>query len=240
MKTIWLSLVLTAAVCGQSFEVATLKLSPPRSGEDGFTKMGETPGRLAYANITARLLISIAYSMNDEHIIGAPGWADTTYYDLAATFPAALSNDDVHGMLRELLKERLALEVHTTEKAEKGFGLVIDARGAKLKVSRAAKPRAQFDTRRGEILAEGAAIGSLAGMLARVIGGPVEDLTHLDGAYDIELKWAPETTDPNAVPSSKPPISVALTEQLGLKLKPQPVMVKRLVVDKLQRVPKEE
>ena len=233
-------LLVAGALYGQSFEVATIKLSPPRSGEAGFTKINDTPGRLAYSNITARLLISLAYSMSDDHVLGTPGWADSTYYDVAATFPAASTHEEVLAMLRTFLKERLALEVHQEAKAEKGYALLVDPKGVKLKASEGRKARAQFDSRRGEILADSAEVGSLAGILARVIGQPVEDLTDIIGAYDIELRWAPETTDPNAAPSSKPPIFVAVTEQLGLRLKPQPVMVKRLVVDRLQRVPKEE
>ena len=225
----------------KSFEVATLKLvSPLRADEQGYTSINETKGRIAYANVHAQFLIGMAYSLNDKDLTGVPGWNDDTAYDLNATFPPDSTHADVLEMLRNLLAERLALRLHSEDKQVRGYAMVVDARGSKLKRSDAVKPNGHIDTRRGALDAQGFPTGALAGILAQAIGEPVQDLTHLDGTFDFELKWAPETTDLSVAPSERPSIFVAVTEQLGLKLRPQPVPIKRWVVERLERVPKEE
>ena len=246
LKMIFRTCVLLAAarwsLHGQpkAFDVASLKIvSPLRGGEDGFVSFGETKGRISFRNITPKLLICKAYAWDDKNLMGLPDWADTTYYDLSATFAAEASAEEVRRMLQKLLEESFRLRLHQEEKATRGFALVVDAKGAKLAASSSAdKPHAQFNLKSGELYVRHGSIAVLAGVLSRAMGQPVEDLTHLDGEYDFELKWAPESAGgPDAAPSDRPSIVAALAEQLGLKLRKQTVSVKRLHVDAIARPP---
>jgi uncharacterized protein (TIGR03435 family) len=59
----------------------------------------------------------------------------------------------------------------------------------------------------------------------------VVDRTGLDGRYDIVLKWSPEQTPKDDLPS----LFTALQEQLGLKLESSKAMVEVLVIDSVER-----
>ena len=83
-------------------------------------------------------------------------------------------------------------------------------------------------------------------MLADLVGRPVIDKTGLTGLYDFTLRYAPEgrVLGPfGPVPGAPPPVvdpdapglSVALQEQLGLKLESSRGPVEVLVVDRIER-----
>ena len=62
--------------------------------------------------------------------------------------------------------------------------------------------------------------------------------TSVEGAFDITLDWTPESAAGNA-PESKPPLSLALQDQLGLKLEARKNPMQVLVIDHADRNPVE-
>ncbi len=75
-----------------------------------------------------------------------------------------------------------------------------------------------------------------AAMLSLPVGKPVVDKTGLKGDYDIKLDYAPPDAGAD---SSLPSIFTALQESLGLKLEPQFVPMKKLFIDRVEKVPAE-
>ena len=111
-----------------------------------------------------------------------------------------------------------------------------------------------------QLTANGVKIGALAELLSNQVGRPVTDETKLTGEYDVSLNFAPENMGgplggmppppppPDGGPSHSvggsdsggaPTISVAIQEQLGLKLEAKKGPVDLLVIDSMEKVPTE-
>jgi uncharacterized protein (TIGR03435 family) len=103
-------------------------------------------------------------------------------------------------------------------------------------------------------------MASLARSLSLKLDGQVQDLTELEGKYDIDLAWIPDQTlepvgsfaaaaagaDPDAEDRLRrlpnPPttdIFHALRDSLGLKLEPRKQQVEVVVIEHIERVPTE-
>ena len=72
---------------------------------------------------------------------------------------------------------------------------------------------------------------TLAGVLARQAGRPVQDHTGVTGLYDVRLEW----DESQAMDSGLPSLFGAIEEQLGLKLISAKSTVEVLVVENVQR-----
>jgi bla regulator protein blaR1 len=84
----------------------------------------------------------------------------------------------------------------------------------------------------------------IASFLSGLEGGidrPVLDRTGLDGKFDFNLEWAPESNrlppiGADADPATQgPPVIEAVKEQLGLKLEPAKGPVETIVIDHIER-----
>jgi len=96
----------------------------------------------------------------------------------------------------------------------------------------------------------GRSIAQLIPTLADLVARPVIDKTELTGLYDFTMKYAPEPgrvagmlravappagTPPPPVDPDAPSLSVALQEQLGLKLETARAPVEVVVIDKIEK-----
>src|SRR3974390_695603 len=95
------------------FDVATVK--PSASSPDGRIRImmrggpgTNDPGRVDYAGVTLKNLLSSAYSVKPSQISG-PGWLDSERYDIVAQIPEGASKDQFNLMLQNLLTERFML-----------------------------------------------------------------------------------------------------------------------------------
>jgi uncharacterized protein (TIGR03435 family) len=98
-----------------------------------------------------------------------------------------------------------------------------------------------------------ASLATLAGRLSAVAANyvdqqPVIDQTGLKGRYDFTLEWAPLRAGrgaamrgeaPPAADPDGPTIFNAIQNQLGLKLEPRKLPANVLVIDRVERIPKE-
>jgi uncharacterized protein (TIGR03435 family) len=85
----------------------------------------------------------------------------------------------------------------------------------------------------------GITLPALATALQPTVERPVVDQTGLPGLFDVEYSFAPQTPTPGGADSpfgpEAPVISVALEEQLGLKLESRRLQVPVLVIDAIDR-----
>lgn len=120
-----------------AFEVASVKPSNPNtSGPMGmFPVLLPMPnGRLTATNVPLRLLVRMAYGVQDFQIEGGPPWQMSQRFDItakaedgsAATIPAMLP------MLKTLLAERFKLKVHTETREMAVSALVVAREDGKL------------------------------------------------------------------------------------------------------------
>ena len=120
-----------------SFEVASVKPSNPNTSGP----MGSFPivlpmpnGRLTATNVPLRLLVRMAYGVQDFQIEGGPSWQMSQRFDItakaedgaAATIPAMLP------LLKTLLAERFKLKVHTETREMPVSALVVAREDGKL------------------------------------------------------------------------------------------------------------
>ena len=90
---------------------------------------------------------------------------------------------------------------------------------------------------RARIFGGGQTMDDLARILSRIpaLKAPVVNRTSLTGRFDFELLYASERQTPSPGVDSPPPLSVAVEEQLGLKLESSRGQVRTLVVDRIER-----
>jgi uncharacterized protein (TIGR03435 family) len=129
---------LLAALCfaqtpaAPSFEVASVKPSPPPTGNNILRRAGGDPGMVNYQNASLRMMITRAYAVKNFQVTG-PDWIDSQGYDVTAKLPAGDSTDQIPAMLQNLLAERFKLTVHRESKELPVYALIVDKGGPKMK-----------------------------------------------------------------------------------------------------------
>ena len=217
----------------EKFEVASVRISPP--GGTGMTSLSPMGGATFTAtNISLRVLVSIAHAVDDKQILG-DDLLGSEQYDVSAKPEGggSLTYERLKPMLVSLLAERFKLVMHRETKVFPGYALVVAKGGSKLHASDATA--GQSSILPGRIIGHAADMAVLASMLARPLGTPVVNKTGIEGTFDIDLRFAPESS----ADSSRPSIFTAVQEQLGLKLESQKVPLEMLVIDHCERVPTE-
>lgn len=100
----------TATLSGQqaapSFEVTSVK--PNRSGETALSNRF-APNLVSYGNTPLRVLVTFAYDVTPDKVVGGPEWIYTDRFDVTGTMPPGTSLDDRRVMMRRLLETRFKL-----------------------------------------------------------------------------------------------------------------------------------
>jgi uncharacterized protein (TIGR03435 family) len=226
------------------FEVASIKPSHPGSLDGGIRP---APGGRRYlaSSVSLQLLIQVAYSVKAEQISGGPGWMASDRWDMNAEADRPSSSEELHMMLRNLLKERFKLDLRHDTKDLPAYILSIDKGGPKMKEHPAANGGEpwidqKFDQEGFHFTATSVPMSYFAWRLSMMMDRPILDRTAIHGSYDFELLWSPETLPGvregatlNGVrigETSAPDIYAAVRQQLGLKLEAQKAPVQILVV----------
>jgi uncharacterized protein (TIGR03435 family) len=220
-----------------TFEVASVRLSPPN---EGYTSISTTypTNRFTAKNATLKLLIAVAFGVDGNNMSGGPDWLDSLYCDITAkSGDAGLSREQMQPLLQQLLEQRFHLTTHREKKDVSGYALVVAKGGAKLQANKGAPQLGYIFS--NEIRIQNSPVRTLASTLAGPTRRPVVDRTGIEGVYDFDLKYASENAPSNSADSNLPDIFTAVQEQLGLKLEPQQVPVEILVIDHVDRTPTE-
>ena len=243
------------------FDAVSIRPSSNASG----TMLLLTPDGISATNIPLQLILRQAFGVEDDRIVGAPGWANTKRYDIQAKVtvddaPALrkLSREQRFAMLQPVLQERFQLKFHREMKELHGYALVVAKGGPNMKESSPENPTGtnSFGQRHlslignGRLESKSTQIGNLVHQLSFILGGQtVVDKTGLTGNYDYTLQWTPDNTAPTAMgpgagepgsetaPSAEsgPSIFTALQEQLGLKLQSEKVHAAVIVIDQIEQ-----
>lgn len=256
--TISLLLSLTVAVLASAaqqpqFDVATLKLAPPSTGDLISINLGSfRNGTLTMGNVTLSECIQYAYSVVNTDLIAGPDWITSRQfrYDIIAKAAPDTSEDTARLMLRSLLAERLKLTLRT-QKREKPFLALVKAKtGPKLAPAKAeGDPGPQVA---GRIVHPRMPMSRLAMLISRFERQTVIDMTGLKGPFSVDLRWTPEFIRQRVSQGEQPPmvngepldgngpsIYTAVQEQLGLRLEARKGPVDVLVVDRAEKMPVE-
>ena len=184
-------------------------------------------------------LISLAYDIDNDKILGGPSWLDIKRFDLSARAPAGSNPEQAKLMLQTLLAQRFSLKVHKDSKELPGFVLSAGSGKTKMKpaADTAAPPNCQGqpqtpspDTVPQQVVdCRSMSLDDLARIIVNMANasGKALDKTGLEGKWDFTIKWTPPGLLARAGADG---ISIfdAVDKQLGLKVErgkvPQPVI----------------
>ena len=207
-----------ANASGPTFEVVSIK--PNKSGELRTTIQGMQPGgRFTATNWTLRMLIRMAYRLQEFQMSGGPKWIDSDRFDIVAKADRVYTPAQLPAMIQTLLAERFKLAVHTESRDLRLYALVVASRDGKLgprihpsnvdcaALSASGAPPPPFvpgkvppcatETSGGRhMIANGMTMSRLAVALSISAKGIVVDQTGLSGGFDLELEWTPESPTP--------------------------------------------
>jgi uncharacterized protein (TIGR03435 family) len=239
-----------AADADPSFAVATIKPSKP---DEVVTRIPPVGYRTVLPMITVLKLVSFAYDLHDEQVVGAPQWIGSETFDFegVSDTPGRPDVKQLKTMIQKLLVDRFQLKFHWEKRDLSAYVLVVGKKGAKLDKSKEDIHGSQtfFIKQNGPgsrtLTAKNVGVAELAHMMqSNVLDRPVVDQTGLQGAYDFVLTWAPDASqamqDGARVPSPDgesevPGIFTAMQEQLGLKLSAEKTAVAVMVIDGVEQ-----
>ena len=232
----------------QEFEVASVR--PAKPGVNGEHTRSDS-GMLTATNLSLKSMIVTAYNVKDYQVDG-PNWIGSQNFDIVAKFPEPLANDRdkynaaLGSMMQKMLAERFGLAIHREEKTLPVYGLTVARGGIKFKQ---APDSGSHSSKGTSTHYEGTCISmeTFANFLSHrkselPADVPVFDMTGLKGCYDLKLDWVPEVradAAEAAAVQTAPPLTVAIQEQLGLKLESRKSPVKIIVVDRINKTPTE-
>ncbi len=253
------SVLLLAA---QTFEVASVKPAAPYKGGPIHIAMAggpgtEDPGRLTFSNATLRMVLNEAFNVSENQKVDGPDWLHDDMFDIVARLAPGATRDQMRAMLRNLLEERFHMAWHREKQDLPAYSLVRARGRVRLAVPRnpAGEPTHREKSHPGirSISCDNCTVGQFVKALGYPEGRTVFDETGLGGAYDFSLTYEPDygvckgcvvggagasAPPPPPLAEEAPPIlSVALEEQLGLKLEKRKQPVDVLVIERIDRLP---
>jgi uncharacterized protein (TIGR03435 family) len=248
-----------------AFEVASVKEN--RSRTAAWSMTAPPGGRFNFTNATLDTIIRWAYRLQDFQLAGAPDWTGSTRFDVVAKAGGSPPPDEMQlqGMMQTLLAEHFKLVSHMETRELPTYALMLVGREGKPGVNLHASPvdcaavaaAARTGALRpplpggrplcgirmgaGTMTAGGITMARLVPDLSRLVNRVVVDRTGLAGAFDLDLRWTPESLSRDAQPSdpNAPSIFTAVQEQLGLKLEATKGPVEVLVIDHVEH-PRED
>ena len=229
------SLTACCGLYGQtaSFEVASIKASAP--DVPGLFFQPQPGGGLRVTGATLKHLIAYAYNVREFQISGAPAWTGTQRFDIDARAATAgdprRAGNELRERLKSLLAERFQLALHSEDKEQSVYALVVAKNGPRFSEATADSGSLIRGTR-GLITGRGTTMQMLALNLSSQLGRQVLDKTGLTGKYDFKLEWTPDTAVTEGTELGGPYLFTALQEQLGLRLESQKGVVQVLVIDR--------
>jgi uncharacterized protein (TIGR03435 family) len=206
-------------------------------------------GRYEVRTATMVDLISTAYNLEPDKVLGGPSWLDWNRFDVLAEAPRTTTQAALSTMLQNLLADRFKLVVHKDTKpmpafvltAGKGKPKMKQASGAETGCKDVPQNPASGTVPYQMISCHSMTMEMLAGLLRQIGFGtyfpdPVVDKTGLTGEWDFDLKWTARNRLAQAG-SDGITLFDAVEKQLGLKLEPQKAPLPVLIVDSVNEKP---
>lgn len=210
----------------------------------------ESNKRLIARNHAVRTLLSNAFNLTPNAVVGGPDWIDSARWDIEARTPGEQrpNPDQQMAMLKALVLDRFEVGFHREKRVMPLYTLTVAKNGPKLKESELAAD----DDRplinvvyadRVRLPAKNANMAQFASLLQKgVFSRPVVDQTGLAGRFDFELEWTPDDSQFGGqgpaswqTEGTKASLFAALQEQLGLRLETGKGPVEVLIIERVTR-----
>ena len=262
--TVWILTVLLGLTAAAQQPRPTFEAVSLRLPEDGRPRAVFRNGPELYARpgINLYQLVGWAYDVSTLHIVGGSNWATTTFWEMVAKAAPGTNDEQVREMVQQMLESRFDLKMHTEERMAPAFELAPIRQDGRLgpKLSRSAldcepvlvqqqknlEPGLAEKCRvlggltsssRTQVTIRGAALSRLGAHLAGAAGGLVTVHPQLqEGRFDVSLVYQHDAfrsllSDNSDVPS----LTVALEDQLGLRLNRIQQRTKFIVIDSAEK-----
>jgi uncharacterized protein (TIGR03435 family) len=233
------------------FERVEIRVSP----ENTIPQMRATRSEDRYElrNATFVDLISTAWDVSADNVLGGPEWLDTDRFDVLAQAPTGTTPERLKAMLQGLLRDRFGLVTHGRTEAVPAYTITVGSRnqlqagnasalsGCDLKQNISTAPGVPRPP--VTLVCENVSMGAFAKVLSDLreasgylLGYPILDRTGLRGARSFHLKWTPRNAwhaDPVAPDGTT--LFDAIDNQLGLSLNLTTVPMPVVVIDHVRR-----
>jgi uncharacterized protein (TIGR03435 family) len=236
-----------------AFEVASIKPAPPPTGTGLSVRVSQDKGRITMTNVSLRDVLAQAYNIRLQQLT-TPDWMENTRFDIVAKLPEGAAKEQIPAMLRSLLADRFNLKMHKESKVMPVYALITAKGGPKLHPAEGDHGLNVHGSPKGREMKGQVSMVSFAKSLSGTLDRPVVDMTGIQGAYEIDLSWAPDDTarsskadagdpkagDPKAGDApDAPTIFTVLQEKMGLKLEARKMPSEIVVVDYAEKIPTE-
>lgn len=187
---------------------AVVSIKPNRSGCCPVFGVGNGAGGGKY--VTLKMLIALAYRVQQFQISGGPTWIDSDRFDIEGKVEDPKADfDQLRLMLRSVFEDRFSLKLHHETKRTSVYALVPVNGGPNLELSadqsspdingpapKGAGPNhGAIRMGAGTIAGNAVTLSLFARMLSQRLDRPVVDRTNLTGRFNILLQWAPSETE---------------------------------------------
>lgn len=217
VRTAALFLFPALLVCGQEFEVSSIKPSAQNAQTQTSAGLHIDGAMVRYSALSLKLYLGMAYHLKNYQI-SAPDWMASERWDITAKLPTGSDPKQIPEMLQALLRDRFQMKMHRETREFPVYGLIVGKSGLNLKES-PADPASGEPPERSVNVAPGASgagttvtygngsyftLGDnkfqgkklpmpiIADALARFADRPVVDMTSLKGNYDFSMEFSPE------------------------------------------------
>jgi uncharacterized protein (TIGR03435 family) len=239
-----------------SIKPASVKKSDPHLGIGGLVTAG---GRWSAKEATVVQIIANLYGLRPEQVAGAPTWASNDLFVInAKAADASASADQLKEMAKQLLVDRFGLRIHVEQRPFNVHEMVLVHKdgtlGPSLRrtncVMRSKETRIlpssqpvcgafRYNVVDGVFQENWAGVSLRTLLLARrveqLLGTPVVDKTGLNGMFDIQVEYVPESqSGERATGVVGPSLFSAMETQLGLAFERRQGILDVAVIDAIQ------
>ena len=237
-----ISLVCLRGADAPSFDVASIR--PHAPDDNRFYVRLPLDGRFTATGSVAKLVVMLAYDVQEAQIIGGPSWFTTEKWDIEARSDnqGEHSIEETRRMVQNMLEERFGLRIHRETEQRPAYALTVAKGGPKFKAAEQRSTNVRITS--SSISLERGDLARMTQVLSAALGRPVIDRTGLEGLYDLSLQWDDAPMRQGGVPGLDVPpapgndhgsIFTAIQDQLGLRLESQRAPVEVIVVDRIER-----
>ena len=222
------------------WEVSSVKATDPAVARGQHINLDGR--RVSMLSTTVQQFLLIGYGLQKSQLVNLPAWAETDRWDVTGVLDTAgtPSLKQVQTLMRKILVERFALQLHQEQREMPVFALTVAKGGPKL-IENKSNPDGSMDQnnslsggRRVEKLTN-TSMSELVLILQFHVTRPIIDQTGLKGRYDLRLEWTVDEAPASEAPDAPPGLFTALQDQVGLKLERVKAPADVQVIDALQK-----
>jgi uncharacterized protein (TIGR03435 family) len=241
------ALLATALLAQDASWVATIKPAS-QIGNEGLLISSGGHHLQSFSSPIADVM-TFCYDVHRRQIVDGPAWLRTDRFDIDAQLDGdnRRSRIEWQGTVREILADRFKLTFHRETRELSVYSLSPGKTAAKLSVKGDPAGNATFGfPGLGNLVMNNASITYFATVMQRyVLDRPVIDRTGVAGVYNFTMHWRPDEFQfANLVGGApvqqkydddRPDLSIAVQQQLGLKLESVKAQVEVLVIDHIEK-----